>query len=66
MKTTTTNPAANLRILRECAGLTLQEVATAAGTSESWLSKIETGKRTPSTKFIGRVAGVIAERIAER
>ena len=60
MKTNTINPATNLRNLREFAGLTLQDVAEAAGTSESWLSKIETGKRTASVPFIGRVAGVIA------
>lgn len=59
----TTNPATNLRNLREYAGLTLQDVAEAAGTSESWLSKIETGKRTASISFIGRVAGVIADRL---
>jgi transcriptional regulator with XRE-family HTH domain len=57
----TTSPAANLRILREYAGLTLAQVAEAAGTSESWLSKIETGKRPASKEFIGRVAGVIAD-----
>lgn len=57
----TTNPAANLRILREYTGLTLSQVAEAAGTSESWLSKIETGKRPASKEFIGRVAGVIAD-----
>lgn len=66
MKTTTTNPAANLRILREFAGLSLSQVAEAAETSESWLSKIETGKRTASTAFIGRVAGVIADSMAGR
>ena len=66
MNTATTNPAANLRILREYAGLSLKEVAEAAGTSESWLSKIETGKRTASAPFIGRVAGVIADSMAGR
>lgn len=66
MQTTTANPAANLRILREYAGLTLHDVAHAAGTSESWLSKIETGKRTASNAFIGRVAGVIADSMAGR
>lgn len=66
MKNITANPANNLRMLRIHAGLTLQEVAEAAGTSESWLSKIETGKRTPSPAFIGRVAGVIADAMAGR
>lgn len=66
METITANPAANLRILRIHAGLTLQQVADAAGTSESWLSKIETGKKTASKAFIGRVAGVIADNMAGR
>lgn len=66
MNTQTTNPAANLRILREYAGLTLSQVAEAAGTSESWLSKIETGKKSASTMFIRRVAGVIADSMADR
>lgn len=53
-------PGAALRSLRENAHLTLGEVAESAGTSQSYLSTVETGKRIPTPEYVARVTGAIA------
>jgi transcriptional regulator with XRE-family HTH domain len=63
MSSTSTGPA--LRALREEAGLTAREVAERAGVSESYLSRVETGKVSPASVWIGNVAATIAAAIAE-
>ena len=46
-----------VRTLRERAGLTPSELAERAGTSTSWLSRIESGAYDPSWGSMRRVAG---------
>lgn len=48
--------------------MTLQEVADAAGTDISYLSKVERGKGFPTIGYIARIARIIADGIiaAER
>lgn len=53
----------SLRFLRELAGLTLAEVATAAQTSASYLSKVETGVEAATPTYIARVTGAIADEM---
>ena len=45
-------------------GLTLKQLADAAGCSESLLSKIETGRANPSLKMIHRVASALGMPVA--
>jgi transcriptional regulator with XRE-family HTH domain len=45
-------------------GLTLRELADAAGCSESLLSKIENGRANPSLKMIHRVASALGTPVA--
>ncbi|MGO2188253.1 MAG: helix-turn-helix domain-containing protein [Microbacterium gubbeenense] len=61
-------PGLALRSLRQTAGMTLQEVADAAGTDISYLSKVERGKGFPTIGYIARIARIIADGIiaAER
>jgi transcriptional regulator with XRE-family HTH domain len=54
---------ATLRVLRNLAGMTLEDVASAAGTSVAYLSKVETGKFIPTKSYIGQVTAVLAERM---
>src|SRR4051794_41478823 len=57
-----TNPiAAHLRERRFELGLTQQEVATAAATSHSAISRLESGTQTPSLATLQRVAAVLDE-----
>ena len=62
---TTTQAGAALRALREEAGLTAREVAVRAGVSESYLSRVETGKAVAGSPWIGNVASAIAAAIVE-
>ena len=48
-----------LRTLRKQAGLTQQQVATAAGISRSYLSDMERGERDPTLDTVFRVAGIL-------
>ena len=45
-------------------GLTLRDLADAAGCSESLLSKIENGRANPSLKMIHRVASALGTPVA--
>ncbi|WP_350317231.1 helix-turn-helix domain-containing protein [Prescottella equi] len=62
-------PGPALRDLREAAGLTLGEVAHAAGVSQAYLSKVERGAHTPKPRWIARVLFALSrhmEASAER
>lgn len=54
-------PGTALRTLRQLAGMTLEEVASRAGTSSSYLSKVERGSLTPTIHYVAKVALVIAD-----
>lgn len=45
-----------LRILRERMNLTQQELAERLGYTQAFISSVENGKRTPSIKFLEKVA----------
>ena len=45
-----------LRIIRERSGLTLSQLARAAGVSQPHLSNVEAGRRRPSPGLLGRLA----------
>lgn len=58
-----TGPGESVRVLRNLAGLTLDQVAELAGTSASYLSRVETGVETASKLYLGRVTSVIADHM---
>ena len=59
-----TNPiAAHLRERRFELDLTQQEVAIAAGTSHSAISRLESGTHTPSLETLRRIAAVLDEEL---
>jgi len=59
-----TNPiAAHLRERRFELGLTQQEVATAAGTSHTAISRLERGTHTPNLATLQNVAAVLDEEL---
>lgn len=60
------SPGTVLRTLREKADLTAREVAERARISESYLSRVESGKATPTDAWLGFVAGVIADALVEK
>ncbi len=60
----TTNPiAAHLRERRFELGLTQQEVAAAAGTSHTAISRLESGTHTPSLATLQKIAAVLDEEL---
>ncbi|NKS97520.1 helix-turn-helix domain-containing protein [Rhodococcus hoagii] len=59
MKRTTLSGGA-IRDLRNAAGLTLEEVATAAHVSPTYLSRVERGERRPKPRWTSRVLFAIA------
>jgi integrase len=59
-----TNPiAAHLRERRFELGLTQQEVATAAGTSHTAISRLESGTHTPGLATLQKIAAVLDEEL---
>lgn len=59
-----TNPvAAHLRERRYELGLTQQEVAEAAGTSHTAISRLESGTHTPSLSTLQKIASVLDEEL---
>jgi transcriptional regulator with XRE-family HTH domain len=50
---------ARLRELRESAGMTLESLASAAGTSHDSISKIERGQRAPSFRLAVALADAL-------
>lgn len=63
MTTTHRTAGAGIRALRELAGLTLDQLASQASVSASYLSKVEAGVKTPSPRWIGHVSGVVARHL---
>lgn len=61
-----TAPGRSLRVLREMAGMTLDQVADEAGVSPTHLSRVETGKAIPTPKWVGTVAEVLAANLRSR
>lgn len=60
----TTNPiAAHLRQRRFELGLTQQQVATAAGTSHTAISRLERGSHTPGLPTLKRIAAALDEEL---
>lgn len=64
MKSKTPAAAAALKKLREFAGFTLEQIATEAGTSVSYLSGVETGRTIASTEYITRISVAISKLMA--
>jgi DNA-binding XRE family transcriptional regulator len=59
-----TNPiAAHLRERRFELGLTQREVAAAAGTSHTAISRLESGSHTPNLATLQRIASVLDEEL---
>jgi DNA-binding XRE family transcriptional regulator len=59
-----TNPvAAHLRERRFELGLTQQQVAKAAGTSHTAISRLESGSHTPNLATLQRIAAVLDEEL---
>jgi DNA-binding XRE family transcriptional regulator len=59
-----TNPiAAHLRERRFELGMTQQEVATAAGTSHTAISRLESGTHTPNLATLQKIAAVLDEEL---
>jgi DNA-binding XRE family transcriptional regulator len=59
-----TNPiAAHLRERRFELGLTQQEVAIAAGTSHTAISRLESGGHTPNLETLRKIAAVLDEEL---
>lgn len=58
-----TAPGRALRNLRELAGLTLDQVASEAGTSAAHLSRVETGQVRATPQWVGRISEVIARHL---
>jgi transcriptional regulator with XRE-family HTH domain len=49
---------AGLRRVRQAAGMTLQSVATRAGVSKGYLSKVESGQAVPSIAVVSRIVDI--------
>ena len=54
-----------LRALRTSSGMTLAEVADAAGVAPSYLSRAENGLVSPSPTWVHNLAASIGKRMAE-
>ncbi len=62
--TATQQTGAAIKALRVAAGMTLEDVAEAAGISQSYLSRAENDLVTPSANWIQLVAVAIGNRLA--
>lgn len=54
-----------IRAARQAAGMTITELADAAGTSQPSLSQIELGKRQPQIPLLRRLAAALGVRTAD-
>jgi transcriptional regulator with XRE-family HTH domain len=57
--------ARNLRVLREAAGITQEELALRVGTDVSNISRYEAAKRDPSVRTVGRLAAGLGIEAAQ-
>lgn len=62
--TKTTNPGAGIRLLREEAGLTVNELASRMGASASYVSRVERGTARASNVWLSNAASAIAAHLA--
>lgn len=60
------SPGLVIRTLREKTGLTAREVAERARISESYLSRVESGKVIPSDAWLGAVASILSDALVEK
>ena len=58
--------AAHIRERRYELDLTQQEVARQAGTSHSYISKLESGEHIPTIPVLNRILAVLDEQLADR
>lgn len=56
-------PGEAVRVLRAEAGLTIEQVAAAAGVSPSQISRVETGAKKPSQAWLSVVIEAIAQHL---
>ena len=54
-----------IRAIRQALGLTLEQVATRAGATRSWLSKVENFRITPSLPALGQIAVALETTVSE-
>ena len=64
MNRTPTTPGEAIRVLRNEAGLTLEQVAQEAGVSASHISRVETGEQKASPAWLGVVTEAIARHLS--
>ena len=64
MNRTPTTPGEAIRVLRNEAGLTLEQVAQEAGVSASHISRVETGAKKASPAWLGVVTEAIARHLS--
>lgn len=57
------SPGEAVRVLRQEAGLTIEQVANLAGVSPSQISRVETGVKSPSAAWLGAVVEAIAQHL---
>ena len=53
-------------MLRQRAGITAREAASRAHISESYLSRVESGKANPTDAWFGAVASTLSDALLER
>jgi DNA-binding transcriptional regulator YiaG len=58
--------ARHLRSLRRSAGLSMRELAAAAGTSAARISDYENARVAPTTDVLARIEDVLERRVADR
>lgn len=56
---------AALRLIRQAAGMTLEQVSNEAGISVSYLSRVENGVVTPTDAWVSIVAVAIGHHMAK-
>jgi transcriptional regulator with XRE-family HTH domain len=54
-----------IRTLRRIAGLTLDQAAAVADTAPAYLSKVETGKLTPTVGYVANVTAAFARHLRD-
>lgn len=60
----TDSAGAGIRVLRQRAGLTLDEMAALMGASASYVSRVETGTARASNAWLGNAANVLGSHLS--
>jgi transcriptional regulator with XRE-family HTH domain len=58
------NAGRAVKVIREAQDLGLNELATLAGVSGGYLSQVEQGKKTPSTRWLRHVTDALGANLA--